>query len=254
MGLVCRSAEQMGLHRDGQALGLSLIETEDRRRLWWQMQHVEMVLAVKCGLMSLYFTASWDTKLPLNVDDSELQRAEADKKLVEEVAGLTKFSLTLFSYWIIAQQREFRQKCLDHPEPVDKSFLGPLTDRLISGLEAGVNLKFLQYCDPIQPIHALLQISARAVICVLRLRALHEMRLHMEQPSEKLLGDYFDTCIQSLSYVAVTYSHPLLRPFRWLAEVSFGWHACEYLVSALQPSQSVSQLSILDYCLANHGI
>ena len=49
MGLVCRSAELLGIHRDGELLGLGAVETEERRRLWWQIQHIDLIMAVKNG-------------------------------------------------------------------------------------------------------------------------------------------------------------------------------------------------------------
>ena len=65
MGLVIRNADKLGIHRDGTFLGLSPFETEDRRRLWWQLQHLGLALAVRCGLTPLTLMAKWDAKLPL---------------------------------------------------------------------------------------------------------------------------------------------------------------------------------------------
>lgn len=44
MGVVIRNAERGGLHRDGSILGLSPYETERRRRVWWQLQHLDIAL------------------------------------------------------------------------------------------------------------------------------------------------------------------------------------------------------------------
>ncbi|KAK2612803.1 hypothetical protein QQS21_001255 [Conoideocrella luteorostrata] len=223
MGLISRSAELLGIHRDGELMGLSPIETEDRRRLWWQVQHLDLILAIKNGVTPLTFTADWDAKLPLNIDDCDITLSS--KTTPKERTGLTGISYTLFTYWMIDQQRNFRQKRLNQRSPVDRSLLGPLTTMMVDDLEAGLQTNFLQYCDPIKPLDLLLQISARAVVCVLRLRGMHEMRLVSDQLDNKFHDKYFSMCMQALGYTITTYSQPMLRPFHWLAETSFGWHA-----------------------------
>ena len=225
MGLAFRSAELLGIHRDGQILGLSPAETEDRRRLWWQLQHLDLILSIKCGVSPLTFSANWDVNLPLNIEDGDIR--VASKTLPKERPGLTSMSHTLYSYWLIQQQRSYYQERLNHHGLMDRSILSTPTEDLINKLEAGLNEKFLQHCDPIQPVHVLIQISARAVICVLRIRRIHEMRLHSEQFDTDSQEYYFDACMRALRYVVVSHSHPLLKPFQWLTEGTFTWYACK---------------------------
>lgn len=52
MGFTVRNAEKLGIHRDGTILGLPPAETELRRRLWWQLQHLDLFPAARCGLTS----------------------------------------------------------------------------------------------------------------------------------------------------------------------------------------------------------
>ena len=225
MGLASRSAEQLGIHRDGQLLGLAPIETEERRRLWWQLQHLDLILAIKSGVTPLIFTAEWDSKLPLNIEDGDI--SVSSTTMPKERIGLTSMSYTLFTYWMIAHQRSFRGKQINQISLVDRSLLGPLTDNMIVELEQSLQKVFLQYCDPVKAVDAILQISARAVLCVLRLRRLHEIRLAVGKVDGKIQDEYFETCLQSLKYNNVSFSLPHLKPFYWLAEASFVWHACE---------------------------
>lgn len=222
MSLVCRSAELMGIHRDGEALGLAPISIEERRRLWWQVQHIDLIMAVKNGSTPMTFTADWDAKLPLNIEDDDI--SPASKSLPKERTGLTELSYTYFTYWVMYQQRRFR---VTHQQPgVDQSLLGNLTDRLIDELEAGLQAQFLQYCDPTKPVHAILQIAARALICLLRLRAMHEVRLtSTTELDEQFHSEYFSLCMQELGYTIAGFSNPALKPFHWLCEASCVWHA-----------------------------
>ncbi|KAF4469582.1 hypothetical protein FALBO_3509 [Fusarium albosuccineum] len=223
MGLVSRSAEQLGLHRDGTVLGLSPIETEERRRLWWQLQHLDMILSLKNGVTPLSFGAAWDVKLPLNIEDSDLDPTSSC--VPKERTRLTSFSYTLFIYYVIDKQHKFRVNQSSQPTAGDNSLLGCLTDAMIDDLETSLNERFVQYCDPIEPLHTLLHITARAVINVLRLRKLHESRMQSEHVDDKCHIEHFNTCMQALKYISISHSNPQLKPFAWLLEEAFVWHA-----------------------------
>ncbi|XWX01782.1 hypothetical protein V2A60_009811 [Cordyceps javanica] len=237
MGLVCRSAELLGVHRDGELLRLGAIETEERRRLWWQIQHIDLIMAVKNGSTPLTFTCDWDSKLPLNVEDDELS---PDHTMLEEKPGMTAFSYTLFTCWIMFQQRSFR--LLHQQGTVERSLLGPMTDTFISKLEKGLQTQFLQYCDPSTPIDTLLQISARAVLCALRLRRMHETRMLSEDMETATHNKYLDLCMKVLGYTITTLTQPSLKPFHWMGEVSIMWHALITLLVDLPRLTDVSRI------------
>ncbi len=223
MGLVCRSAELLGIHRDGELLGLGAVETEERRRLWWQIQHIDLIMAVKNGSTPLTFTCDWDSRLPLNIEDEEIS---LDDTILKEKPGMTTFSYTLFTCWIMYQQRRFR---LVHRQgTVERSLLGPMTDKFINELEAGLQTQFLQYCDPSAPIDTLLQVSARAVLCALRLRRMHETRMTCKEMETAFHNKYLDLCMKVLGYTIMTFTQPSLKSFHWMGEVSMMWHARKF--------------------------
>jgi len=73
-GVAFRIAQRIGLHRDGADIGLSPFEVEMRRRLWRQMlilDHTSAELAGSSASVSV-MTNLWDTKLPTNCNDSDL--------------------------------------------------------------------------------------------------------------------------------------------------------------------------------------
>jgi hypothetical protein len=226
MGLVSRSAEQLGIHRDGELLRLSPAETEERRRLWWQLQHLELVLAFKRGVTSISFTAQCDAKLPLNIEDCHI--SVASKTMPKERCGLTTMSYTLLVYYVVDQQRNIRRKRPGQPSTIDQSVLGPLTNAMIDDIEAGLNKKFLQYCDLIKPLDLLIQITARLHVCLLRSRSLHETRLDSNRLDKASHGQTFDTALQCLKYCITGYSQPTLLPFRWLLDMMLSWQARKF--------------------------
>ncbi|OTA99208.1 hypothetical protein M426DRAFT_68259 [Hypoxylon sp. CI-4A] len=74
-GVTVRIAQKMGLHRDGEFLGLSPFETEMRRRVWWRIVLLDAMYALMSGLGHSLLPRSWDTKRPLNINDSDLYPA-----------------------------------------------------------------------------------------------------------------------------------------------------------------------------------
>lgn len=225
MGLISRGLEQLGIHRDGTVLGLSPIETDERRRIWWQAQHLDLILSLKSGVTPLSFGTAWDVKLPLNIEDEDLDQNSRDPP--RERTGLTGFAYTHFTYYLLEKQRGFRKIQSKQVSAGEGSLLGCLEDSMIDGLEKGLNENFLQYCDPINPLHTLLQISARAVVNILRLRKHHEVKLRSQSPNDRCHIDHFSACMQAMRYQVVSYANPLLHKFRWLAEASFVWYARE---------------------------
>ncbi|KAI3323300.1 hypothetical protein HD806DRAFT_498754 [Xylariaceae sp. AK1471] len=71
-GVTVRVAQKMGLHKDGELLGLPPFEAEMRRRVWWQIILIDAVYALMSGLGHSLLPRSWDTKQPHNIHDADL--------------------------------------------------------------------------------------------------------------------------------------------------------------------------------------
>lgn len=65
----------MGLHHDGEQLGLSVFDAEMRRRIWWQIVVIDSAYATSSGLNHGILPHHWDTKEPSNLNDSDLYPA-----------------------------------------------------------------------------------------------------------------------------------------------------------------------------------
>ncbi|EFX04460.1 c6 zinc finger domain containing protein [Grosmannia clavigera kw1407] len=92
-GVVLRIAQKMGLHRDGEVLGLSPFDTEIRRRLWWQIIMVDAKYALMSGLSHSMLPHLWDTKEPSNVNDADLHLASTEP--VQNREGPTEMIMVL---------------------------------------------------------------------------------------------------------------------------------------------------------------
>ncbi|TIC16857.1 hypothetical protein E3Q15_00984 [Wallemia mellicola] len=78
LGSAIRTAQSLGMHRDGSKLGLSSYETEYRRRLWSYLQHADNTLALILGRPPSIIPAYCDTLPPSNIDDNDFQNTSAE--------------------------------------------------------------------------------------------------------------------------------------------------------------------------------
>ncbi|KAJ0117153.1 C6 zinc finger domain-containing protein [Diaporthe amygdali] len=92
-GVVIRIAQKMGLHRDGELLGLKPFETEMRRRLWWQIIMLDSKYAILSGLSHTLLPRGWDTKEPKNISDADLLPSATEP--IQDQEGPTDMILVL---------------------------------------------------------------------------------------------------------------------------------------------------------------
>ena len=72
-GLAIRIAQSLGLHRDGERLGLSPFQSEIRRRLWWHLLSRDGRAGEDYGLQNINsLLLVSDVSLPTNVNDTDL--------------------------------------------------------------------------------------------------------------------------------------------------------------------------------------
>ena len=168
MGIAGRVAERMGLHHDGSMFGLSALRSEERRRIWWQLQFMELAIARLVGTMSLTIFANWDTKIPSNLEDSDFCRDL--EVLPGEQKGITSISPCLWRYSILQMRRESPNKnsfeamtwmISPHLSLAEK-------DAKIDDIEKMLAERFLQHCELLNPLHVYIQIGIRQFVLAAR--------------------------------------------------------------------------------------
>ena len=79
----------MGLHRDGSEYGFTAVETHVRRIVWYQLCLLDIRTCEAQGPRPGIRQEDYDTKLPLNVDDVELEQRHPPKKSSERWTDMT---------------------------------------------------------------------------------------------------------------------------------------------------------------------
>lgn len=236
MGLTIRNAEKLGLHRDGLALGLSPEQTEERRRVWWQLQHIDLCVGICSGSTPMTLMADWDAKIPLNIEDNDISPSTV--AMPQERKGLSSMAYCRYTSWIIDKQRQgFRAKQgrFALSWQANPALASKVKDDVLRELEQGLNTSFLQYCDPIKPLDTLIQLTGRFTIVVMRLHILHGSVFYGREKAQ--ITDEVRTALLDAATQCVKYNialHSQLKQFQWYTRLMFSWQACKFVVTYME--------------------
>ncbi|KAL4909648.1 fungal-specific transcription factor domain-containing protein [Aspergillus multicolor] len=230
LGIVIRKAQTIGLHRDGANLGLSLYECELRRRVWWYLVGLDTRASELAGAASSVISQPWDTRLPANIDDQDLY-PELDV-LPPNPVRLTSMSFCLFQFETLCLLRstyfDASQKNLSK-----NSLRMPISAERISDFRKFLEDKFLRFCDPVIPIHFMLNAFVRLTLCKLEAFSLgyHARTRKMQPPSYPDSRATYG--LRMLEYDSLLHSNPSARGFRWFMYAHFSWGALIMLLQSM---------------------
>ncbi|CAL3968320.1 unnamed protein product [Diplocarpon coronariae] len=244
-------AQSLGLHRDGILFGLSPLDIEMRRRLWWQLCIVDFRLSDRHGTDPSIDAVSFDTKRPLNINDSDL--LPDAKTLPEPRSGLTEMTITLI--------------CCEVSSAAI-TLLRPLKDATIGADHvAGKEERIRQFCAILEEkyVRHCTDGSATAWIasklCGLVICKLESMLLLPLTRSEKIERDatshdlYDKMFISSIEVVELRrdLEADIAKDWHWYMRTIIQWHAVAFILSELcvrQPDDNVTRAwRILDLVL-----
>ncbi|QRC98949.1 hypothetical protein JI435_063030 [Parastagonospora nodorum SN15] len=227
-GVAVRIAQGLSLDRDGTTLGLSPFDTEIRRRIWWQLKSHDFRTAELCGLAKFrdIETSPESTKWPSNIGGNDLHPKMSSLEITS--TGLTdaafvafKFEMTKFAAGRISIFRkrgiDSSQWNLDIPGN-DKEEIQTSAETLREALE----MKYLRYCDPSQPLHLVLLLVGRYGMNIVTFLTHHPRRwAKMEHvtPTERVL--VWDGSIKLLDQYSMMQSNPIIQQFAWHARLLY---------------------------------
>lgn len=167
VGAAVRMAECMGLHRDGEAYGLTPLETHVRRLIWHQLCFLDIRTCEAQGPKPVIRRDDYDTKLPLNCNEDDLTHAvtspESSDSWTTNTLALIRFEINemMRNIWLDRRRLESRKTSLTNVLTKIENFRRRMSE------------KYDHFLDVAQPI----QRYARCVMYLLTYR-LHVMVLH----------------------------------------------------------------------------
>ncbi|RDW76475.1 putative C6 transcription factor [Aspergillus mulundensis] len=239
-GIAARLAQRMGLHRDGENLGLPPFEVQMRRRLFWQLLPLDGYAGQVSGTGISISPNSWDTKPPLNINDDQIfpgmtQQPQELKGASEMIFCLSRIELSNFYTRTGVKTKEIGATI--ELKDADE------TERLIDEVEDSIETRFLRYCDIVNPLHLLTTGVVRSATNAVRLRA--RMPLLMKQSmTDEQRRDICSLAEKIIDTNNTIYENPAIRKFRWHTQAFFLWDAllCILRTLALVGFHSPSEL------------
>jgi Fungal specific transcription factor domain len=256
-GMAIRIAQQLGLHRDGSRLGLSVFETEIRRRVWWHIIYMDRTIARTSGFVPAPLPSN-DTCLPLNVNDSDLHPTMKESP-VERNDTSTDM---IFCYmrqelgkwqdhqWKFIKDSIFSGNTIDsssrrtNSRATDKEIEEiSLRLQVVNELQETFQTKVIQHCDTSIPLHLLVSLSARSIVSTIRLIAYHPSFRYganrkLPPLSQPEIDHLFATCLEVIHNNELLHTTECLKRYLWQFDWHFPWPALLFMFSEL-PHRSV---------------
>ncbi|KAG0648751.1 Aurofusarin cluster transcription factor aurR2 [Hyphodiscus hymeniophilus] len=228
-GAAVRISQRLGIHRDGADHQVSPFDAEMRRRTWWQVVSLDGQASKLAGAGFPGWLARFDTKMPLNISDSDL--SPSMKEFPVEKEGATEMLFCCLRYEVAEALR--KTSCVGEGR-LGQSFIKQSSelivekDKAIDALEIRFEQKYIRYCDPSIPLHLLAIYMSKSVICTMRMMAHHPRQYpdrgaSMPQKEKDML---FSESLKELEIATMGHSNKLVQGFLW--------HAFIYILSELR--------------------
>ena len=239
-GVALRIGQRIGLHRDGASLGLPALDTELRRRLWWQILVLDGRMAELSGSGFSVLASFSDTKLPLNVNDGDLQPGVIDPPAAHTGATEMIFCLLRYEFGVF-----FRGAKLGPRGPTSafdgvwqalttSEFSVMERDQTINELQEILESRFLRFCDPLNPLHFLTGALARSALSTMRFKVHHPRGRVGQKLSTEELDTLFTSSLRIIEYDNLGHSTRSVQRFLWHIRSHFAWDPFIYLLTELR--------------------
>lgn len=226
-GLLIRMAQYLGLQRDGVHFAhLTTYEIEIRRRVWWVVCALDVRASEDQGTDLTIASGSFDTKMPLNINDADL--SPETKDMAAERGGVTDMSSALISFGLT---------------DIARRMMGPGIRDGAAGLED--QSRFLDemyrkyehgyFHDTDQSSNIAYWVGATcARLTMAKMTLIVFLPVLFTSPSEHF-SDTIRTKLLISAIEVAEYNHalnaePACRQWRWLYQTYTHWHATVYLM------------------------
>ena len=225
-------AESLGLHRDGTIFGLPPFECEMRRRLWWQLCILDFRNAEKHGTDMSIMAESFDTKRPLNINDSDLMQDAVVPPQARD--GFTEMTLTHIACDVCSAVNS-----LQRSRPGIKATATTDINRSMSFAEKEMKVqefrkqfekKYLQYCgDAADPVAYLAAVMGELVIDKLDLITYMPLKRSGVQIPKETSDKIFITSIKIVEGRRNMETEKT-KSWHWFIRTFEHWHAVAFLL------------------------
>ncbi|KZL77416.1 fungal specific transcription factor domain-containing protein [Colletotrichum tofieldiae] len=227
-GLAIRMGHAIGLHRDGSHLAhLSPYEAEIRRRVWWSLCFVDIRASEDQGTEFTIGNGSFDTKMPLNINDADLHPDKTDAPVERQYDTDMSFALGSFRTCQVTRQI-IAARTADGGPDVEKQ------TRLLDAFRDDVERSgFSRHVRDSQTTAYWVGITVTHLVLSKLALFIHLPAL-FSSPSDRFSDETRNKLLVAAIEVA-EFNHalnaePASRPWRWIIQTYTHWHAIVYLL------------------------
>ncbi|KAI5924909.1 mitogen-activated protein kinase [Camillea tinctor] len=227
-GVAVRIGQRMGIHKDGEKLGLPPFDDQMRRRLFYQLLPLDGDASQMTGTGISIMPDVWNTQRPLNINDDQIWPGMTEAP--EEQKGGTEMVFCLSRSCL----GEFFAGARRRANGANSGLLKDYQDAelLISEAENEVEEKYIRYCDIVNPLHFLTIGLARSGITAMRLRV-RLPRVRGPNATDAEQREAFELAQKILDTDTTAYAHAGLKKYRWYVRPFFLWGTWDALIFVL---------------------
>ncbi|RGP80704.1 hypothetical protein FLONG3_1179 [Fusarium longipes] len=230
--LIFHIAQAMGLHRDGTTFGLKPLDTELRRRLWWHICLLDMRSSEFHGYEPIVHEGMFDTKLPLNINDSDISPLMTQAPLEHE--GTTEMTFCLIR---CEGMRAGWKVGYASPTP-NATAECTLEDReaVVKDLKSRLETRYLRYCNDSVPFMLFTTTVARLIIARTWLVVHYPSKQKpdysstLSQATRDLL---FSTSTEVIELSSFLLDSSTISKWTWHSKTHIQWHAVIFVLSEI---------------------
>lgn len=247
----------MGLHRDPTSYSTNPIEIQIRRLIWYQICFLDIRTCEATGPRPQIRRDEYDTRYPLNVNDTELDQAvEKGVRITEDSKHFTDMTITRMRFECVEMFRLIWTERPKLSKKVTKGERKPTLTSLLSRIQAfkaAMANTYFPMMDKSNPLHVMAMeiygiLSTRLYIMVLHPFASHEGRKMPERLRQIMLS----SCIIILEHSMNMETQPALSQWSWYVGALHQHHTALLLLSEMyvtppDPVLSARIWGCLDY-------
>ncbi len=226
-GLVIRMAQAIGLHRDGSNFrDMPPLEAEIRRRIWWALCTLDVRASEDQGTDLTIVDVAFDTKLPLHINDSDID--PASKVLPTAREGLTSMTYAMLTF----QMCEVTRRLMTPANRAPALTIEQQSNMLDELYEKSVRL-YLQHPSQIDDTVYWVGLTVVRIVVAKMTLILHlPMLFFARDPdvSAEIRARLFACAIEVAEFNEALNLEPRARNWRWAYQTYTHWHAIAYML------------------------
>ncbi|KAF5585011.1 bikaverin cluster-transcription factor [Fusarium subglutinans] len=227
--LVFHIAQAMGLHRDGTTFGFKPFDTELRRRLWWHICLLDMRSSEFHGYEPIVREDMFDTKLPLNINDSDLTPHMTEVPVEHE--GCTQMTFCLIRCEVMKAGWKVGYAS---PTPSSTASAARGDDELIvQELKRRLEERYLRHCDESVPFMLFTSKVARLIVARTGLIVDFPRKQKEAEASTNIRDRLSSISMEVLELSSFIMTNSSISKWTWHSKAHIQWHAVIFVLSEI---------------------